>query len=90
MERLDVDHLGFKGFICILGVILEQLQGYISMQVLLFFMHYCCCCSGFVQFIESTPIAEILDKDEDRSIQVWKKDLQPATLPNKTCLVLQQ
>ncbi|XP_022781859.1 phosphatidylinositol 3-kinase catalytic subunit type 3-like [Stylophora pistillata] len=24
---------------------------------------------GFVQFIESTPIAEILDKDEDRSIQ---------------------
>ena len=36
MERLDVDHLGFKGFICILGVILEQLQGYISMQVLFF------------------------------------------------------
>ena len=34
-EKLDVDHLGFKGFICILGVILEQLQGYISMRVLL-------------------------------------------------------
>ncbi|KAJ7385245.1 Phosphatidylinositol 3-kinase catalytic subunit type 3 [Desmophyllum pertusum] len=24
---------------------------------------------GFVQFIESTPVAEVLDKDEDRSIQ---------------------
>lgn len=35
-EKLDVDHLGFKGFICILGVILEQLLGYISMQVLFF------------------------------------------------------
>ena len=35
-EKLVVDHLGFKGFICILGVILEQLLGYISMQVLFF------------------------------------------------------
>ena len=26
--------------------------------------------AGFVQFIESTPVAEVLDKDEDRSIQV--------------------
>lgn len=27
--------------------------------------------TGFVQFIESTPVAEVLDKDEDKSIQVW-------------------
>ena len=49
-------------------------------------MHYYCCFSGFVQFIESTPIAEILDKDEDRSIQVWKKDLLPATLPSPSAV----
>lgn len=28
--------------------------------------------AGFVQFIESTPVAEVLDKDEDKSIQVWE------------------
>lgn len=33
--------------------------------------------SGFVQFVESTPVAEVLDKDVDGSIQVWHKMCNP-------------
>ena len=35
--------------------------------------------SGFVQFIESTPVAEVLDKDVDGSIQVEFKARQSVT-----------
>lgn len=31
---------------------------------------------GFMQFIESTPVAEVLDKDVDGSIQVRKLNVK--------------
>ena len=53
---------------------LQHLQGnvlvttkYLRSNHILILLHFL---AGFVQFIESTPVAEVLDKDEDRSIQV--------------------
>lgn len=37
---------------------------------------------GFVQFIESTPVAEVLDKDVDGSIQVEFKTIDTLLLIN--------